>query len=82
MTDTLPAAFDIARLSAAYAAGETDPVTVVRLAFERIRAWPDPAVWILLRDEADLLAEARALMARGPAGLPLWGIPFAVKDNI
>lgn len=82
MTDTLPAAIDIARLSAAYAAGETDPVTVVRLAFERIRAWPDPAVWILLRDEANLLAEARALMARGPAGLPLWGIPFAVKDNI
>jgi allophanate hydrolase len=82
MTQTLPAAFDIARLSAAYAAGETDPVMVVRLAFERIRAWPDPAVWILLRDEADLLAEARALMARGPAGLPLWGIPFAVKDNI
>ena len=28
MTDTLPAAFDIARLSAAYAAGETDPVQV------------------------------------------------------
>ncbi|TVS00383.1 MAG: allophanate hydrolase, partial [Rhodospirillales bacterium] len=28
------------------------------------------------------MADARALAQRGPAGLPLYGIPFAVKDNI
>jgi allophanate hydrolase len=34
--------------------------------------------------EAALLAEAEALLARAPEpnSLPLWGIPFAVKDNI
>jgi allophanate hydrolase len=29
-----------------------------------------------------LRARAQALMASGPQGLPLWGIPFAIKDNI
>jgi allophanate hydrolase len=43
-----------------------------------------PAVWISRVDEAEVLAQARAVDARIAAGerLPLAGAPFAVKDNI
>jgi allophanate hydrolase len=46
------------------------------------RAHADPAIWILRRPDDAILADARALEAEGPRGRPLWGIPFAVKDNI
>ena len=42
----------------------------------------DPAIWIARVDRDRLMAEAAALDARGPAGLPLFGAPFAVKDNL
>src|SRR4029453_16290411 len=40
------------------------------------------AIFITLRPEADVVAEAQALGARGDTSLPLYGVPFAVKDNI
>ncbi len=46
------------------------------------RAHADPAIWITRRPDDAVLAEARALQAEGPKGRPLWGVPFAVKDNI
>lgn len=58
------------------------PEDTVAQTFARIRAHADPALFITLRDEADVRAEARALAARGAAGLPLYGVPVAVKDNI
>ncbi|GAB0117668.1 allophanate hydrolase [Acidisoma sp. 7E03] len=75
---------DIARLRAAYASGETTPRRVVEEIFARIAAANDPAIWIARRPDAELLAEADALASRGPdaAHLPLYGIPFAVKDNV
>src|SRR5574343_696328 len=39
-------------------------------------------VWIHCLDDDALLARARELDAAGPADKPLFGIPFAVKDNI
>ena len=44
--------------------------------------WPaaDPA-WILRCDEDFIQAQVAALPTRS-AALPLWGVPFAVKDNI
>jgi allophanate hydrolase len=50
--------------------------------FNRIRQHGDPAVFISLREEADVLAEARRLAAEGARGRPLYGVPVAVKDNI
>jgi len=43
----------------------------------------DPhTAWIHRIDAATLRARAQALMERGPADQSLWGIPFAIKDNI
>lgn len=67
---------------AAHRSGAATPEQSVRRCYERIRAYGDPAVFITLRDEAEALAEARDLMAAGPAGKPLYGVPVAIKDNI
>ncbi len=74
---------DLARLAAAYAAGRTTPLAVVDDILRRIAAAGDDHVWISLRPAEDLRAEAKALAAQAPlARGPLYGIPFAVKDNI
>ena len=43
------------------------------------RAHADPAIWILRCPDEAILANARALEAKGPRGHSLWGVPFAVK---
>ncbi|HWA20414.1 MAG TPA: allophanate hydrolase [Devosia sp.] len=58
------------------------PTESVRQALARLEAADDPAIFIALRSENELLAEARALEAAGPIGKPLYGLTFAVKDNI
>ncbi len=80
----LPTFLDFATLSEGYRTGRFTPVDVIRDVIARIEAWPDKAVWISRFDDAALLAAAEALVAAGPPGAdqPLWGIPFAVKDNI
>ena len=74
--------FDFASLRAAYASGTLTPTMLVDEVLARIEAQGDPAVWIhrLTRDE--LLTHARRIEARGPAAQPLYGMPFAIKDNI
>ena len=58
------------------------PTEAVEQAHATVDAHDDPAMFITLRDRADALASARRLAAEGPAGKPLYGLPFAVKDNI
>ncbi len=58
------------------------PTVSVRNALARLRAVNDPAIFISVRDEGDLFAEAAALEANGSEGKPLFGLTFAVKDNI
>jgi len=69
----------------------TTAATTGRTALDRVaRAFADldaadrPDVWTLVRDRADVEAEARAVDARVAAGerLPLAGLVLAVKDNI
>lgn len=55
-----------------------DPVERVRQAYKRIAEVDRPEVWITLRDEADVLADAEAL----DPTLPLAGMLVAVKDNV
>ncbi|THV33502.1 allophanate hydrolase [Glycomyces buryatensis] len=56
----------------------------VEAAFARIAATDRPEAWIVLRDKADVLAEAERVEAALAAGedLPLAGKVYAAKDNI
>src|ERR1700722_12905222 len=80
---TGPAVTDtVAEILDAYRAGTVTPDDIVARSFARIRAHGDPAVFITLREEAEVRAEAAALGRAGDTALPLFGIPVAVKDNI
>ena len=72
---------NIGSLQQAYREGRLNPLQVVDFVIDTIGDDPHIA-WIHRVDAATLRARAQALMERGPAGLPLWGIPFAIKDNI
>jgi allophanate hydrolase len=72
----------IAAIVAAHRAGAVSPAQTIARAYQRIRDHNDPAVFISLRDERDAVAEAEALTRKDAARLPLYGVPFAVKDNI
>ena len=77
-TDSL----DIVTLGARFRAGDLRPAQIVEAVLDRIRARGDDPVWIHLLPQAELEARATELERKGPQGLPLYGIPFSVKDNI
>ena len=75
---------DIASLTEAYASGAITPEQVLDDVFARIAARGERPVWISLASREQVaakLADGRRRQAAGEA-LPLFGIPFAVKDNI
>ena len=80
---TLPAVLDFASLKAFYAAGGT-PLDMAEELIRRMAASKDPSIFITPVEPEALRAAARSLMARAPepGSLPLWGLPFAAKDNI
>lgn len=71
----------IASLKQSYAEGTLKPTGMISLLWKKIEALDDPAIFIHLPPEAELLELAAAVDAM-PSDLPLWGIPFVVKDNI
>lgn len=74
---------DLTRLAAAYGAGRLGPVQLVERLLPRLAASDGDAVWISRLPDAALQARAAALEALPEAKRgPLWGVPFAVKDNI
>ena len=72
---------DIASLLDAYRCGTLQPVDVIAEVYRRIRARGERPVWINLVPEKQAVEQARNL---GPfrEDRPLYGIPFAIKDNI
>lgn len=78
----IPEMLEFSALQAAYAAGTLTPTKLVKALLARIAGYPDQAVFISLVPEETLLAQAVALEAQGPAGKPLYGIPYVTKDNI
>lgn len=71
----------IARLHKSYAAGLA-PAEVIAEVYARIASAADPGIFIALVDEVSARATAEALPSFDPVAFPLWGVPFAVKDNI
>jgi allophanate hydrolase len=79
----LPTILDLSALRQFYAQGGT-PLDMVESVLARCDAWPDQAVFITRASGAQMRAAAQRLMEDhpNPDSLPLWGVPFAVKDNI
>jgi allophanate hydrolase len=80
-TSSLPD-LTLSRLRDDYAAGTRRPTELVAAIVAAADALADNPVWIHRVDAAALHARARALEAQSPDELPLYGVPFAVKDNI
>ncbi len=72
----------IADLLTGYRDGSLSPADVIEDICDRIESYPDQAVWISRFSRCDLLAQAEALDGADIDDMPLFGIPFAVKDNI
>ncbi|WP_041375481.1 allophanate hydrolase [Polymorphum gilvum] len=71
----------IAALHEAYASGLT-PEDMVDRILDRIAALDDPGIFLHVAGRDDLLDQFAAIGARDLTLKPLWGVPFAVKDNI
>ena len=74
-------AFGVGALADAYRSGALTPADVIEEVARRIRARGDDGVWIAL-DIEGALESAAALGTEPDPARPLWGVPFAVKDNI
>ena len=75
--------FAIEHLLSSYLDGDLSPVDVIESVYERLEAYHDRAVWISVALKEDAIKRARTLATHGPATtLPLYGIPFSVKDSI
>lgn len=73
---------DLQTLGARLRSGTVRPSNVVSGVLDRILARGDDKAWIHVLPRAELDARAAELERRGPDGLPLYGVPFAIKDNI
>jgi len=73
---------DIASIHKDYASGRLNPETMVNEIYDRIDAEGLHPVWIARVPRQQALERAKELQAAAHTDLPLYGIPFAVKDNI
>src|SRR5256885_16485769 len=84
MVGPMPSDLRVHNLRAAYRASSLTCRAVIDEVLKRIAAAGDDKVWISRVPDAVLRKVADTLDARRDAfdELPLYGIPFAVKDNI
>lgn len=73
--------YRISSLLNAYRNHELSPQAVIDESLRRIENAPS-SIWISRESSEQLDAYLKKLDAHSPADLPLYGIPFAVKDNI
>lgn len=85
MSSSVVESLDFASLEEGYRSGRFTPVTVAEAVIERIDARKDDRVWIHRVPAEDILERARHLEVLDVderRSLPLFGLPFAIKDNI
>jgi allophanate hydrolase len=73
---------DITSLAAAYRSGTCTPLDMVEQVLARMHQHASNPIWISRVEAGVLRARATELAGIPAASLPLYGIPFAVKDNI
>ncbi|MBN3831429.1 allophanate hydrolase [Burkholderia sp. Ac-20344] len=78
----LPGVRSIAALRARYAAGDLTPHALVDAIAAHFAAGDPHRAWIRPLTHAEMTTYADALAGRDIASLPLYGVPFAIKDNI
>jgi allophanate hydrolase len=78
----LPDTLLISSLLDGYRARRFSPVDVVEHVLNNIARAPDRRAWITLLQRERIMEYAVALAARDPQSAPLYGVPFAIKDNI
>ena len=81
MVDTNSLSLSITHLLASYRSGQLTPEAVLAAIKERVRATIDYNVWISLLSDEQLGFYLQRLHGMDTS-LPLYGIPFAIKDNI
>jgi allophanate hydrolase len=65
-----------------YRAGRFSVVERLERVLDNISRAPERHIWIRLLPRERVLEMARALASKAPESLPLYGVPFAIKDNI
>jgi allophanate hydrolase len=79
---TAPRTLSIAELLAGYRERRFAPAQIIEGVLDAIARAPERHVWISLLPRERVLEMARSLEGQAPESLPLYGVPFAVKDNI
>src|SRR5512139_4041932 len=79
---SLPATLSIGELLEGYRSRRFSVTAVMQHVLDRVSQAPERHIWISLLPQERVLAYARALESRSPESLPLYGVPFAIKDNI
>lgn len=73
---------EIASLRQQYLSGALTPSKLIDSLEKKISSQDSGNIWIYKLSHEQLLAYCSQLELKDPASLPLYGIPFAVKDNI
>jgi allophanate hydrolase len=72
----------ITDLRQSYGTGRTTPRALLADLLQRLRTDADQAIFIHLLTDSEIEPYLAALDGRDPSSLPLFGVPFAIKDNI
>jgi allophanate hydrolase len=86
--DPTAPALEVASLRRAFVGGLLSAAELIDRVLDRLAQWDDPGLWIARVDKVAVRRRASALdtAAKADPGLvarlPLFGIPFAIKDNI
>jgi allophanate hydrolase len=73
---------DLASLATAYRSRALTPLALIEQLLVERRRHAANNIWITELDDETLRERARSLSAIDPQSLPLYGVPFAIKDNI
>jgi len=74
--------FEINQLKCHYKAATFTPTDIIIEVYRRISKQANNGVWVTLVPEAEAIAAAKKVEQQSINDLPLYGIPFSVKDNI